>query len=199
MDAGELAPDALVTEAIRPILMTRDDYVLDGFPRRLAQAEGVDFDIVVFLDVPLDVVKQRLLARGRADDTADVIENRLREYDEDTQPLIDHYRDKGVLLRVDGDRPPDEIAAELREKLLSHDATAWAGPRASATARAQRLDHVLDQRVFLAGAHRGDDLPRRARGRAPAARRRRERELTSAIVGISATPIPDAAMPCSAW
>ena len=56
MNAGELAPDALVTEAIRPILKTRDDYVLDGFPRRLAQAEGVDFDVVVFLDVPLDVV-----------------------------------------------------------------------------------------------------------------------------------------------
>ena len=117
MNAGELAPDALVTEAIRPILKTRDDYVLDGFPRRLAQAEGVDFDVVVFLDVPFDVVKQRLLARGRADDTPEVIENRLREYDEDTHPLIDHYRDKGVLLRVDGDRPADEIAAELREKV----------------------------------------------------------------------------------
>jgi adenylate kinase len=117
MNAGELAPDALVTEAIRPILKTRDDYVLDGFPRRLAQAEGVDFDVVVFLDVPFDVVKQRLLARGRADDTPEVIDNRLREYDEDTHPLIDHYREKGVLLRVDGDRPEDEIAAELREKV----------------------------------------------------------------------------------
>jgi adenylate kinase len=117
MNAGELAPDALVAEAIRPILQTRDDYVLDGFPRRLAQAEGVDFDVVVFLDVPHDVVKRRLLARGRADDTAEVIDNRLREYDEDTHPLIEHYRGKGVLLRVDGDRPADEIAAELREKL----------------------------------------------------------------------------------
>ncbi len=95
MKAGELAPDELVTEAIRPILETRDDYVLDGFPRRLAQAEGVDFDVVVFLDVPDDVVTQRLLGRGRADDLPDVIEKRLREYDEDTHPLVDHYRDAG--------------------------------------------------------------------------------------------------------
>ena len=117
MQAGELAPDELVTEAIRPILRSRDGYVLDGFPRRLAQADGVDFDVVVFLDVPLDVVKQRLLGRGRGDDTADVIAHRLQEYEQDTRPLIDLYAEKGVLLRVDGDRPPDEIAAELRENV----------------------------------------------------------------------------------
>ncbi|MBU9848540.1 adenylate kinase family protein, partial [Rahnella aceris] len=95
LKAGELAPDELVTEAIRPILRTREHYVLDGFPRRLAQAEGVDFDVVVFLDVPDEVVRQRLLGRGRADDKPEVIENRLREYEEDTVPLVDHYRAQG--------------------------------------------------------------------------------------------------------
>ncbi|MBE2320674.1 nucleoside monophosphate kinase [Solirubrobacter sp. CPCC 204708] len=115
--AGKLAPDALVTEAIRPILATHEHYVLDGFPRRLAQAEGVDFDVVVFLDVPFDVVKRRLLDRGREDDTPEVIEQRLHEYTEDTLPLVDHYRDAGVLVRIDGDRPMDEIAADLRERL----------------------------------------------------------------------------------
>ncbi len=117
LKAGELAPDALVTEAVRPILRTRDAYVLDGFPRRLAQAEGVDFDVVVFLDVPHEAVKQRLLGRGRVDDTPEVIERRLREYEQDTRPLVDHYERAGVLLRVDGDRPEDEIAAELRERV----------------------------------------------------------------------------------
>lgn len=120
LQRGELAPDALVTDAVRLILRSREDYVLDGFPRRLAQAEGVDFDVVVFLDVPDAVVKQRLRARGRADDKPEVIDNRLREYAEDTRPLVDHYAEQGVLLRVDGDRPQDEIAAELREK-LGHD------------------------------------------------------------------------------
>ena len=58
---------------------------------------------------------QRLLARGREDDKADVIKERLREYDEDTEPLIDHYRD--VLVEVDGDRDEDEIAAELKARV----------------------------------------------------------------------------------
>jgi adenylate kinase len=117
LKAGRLAPDELVTEAIRPILKTREDYVLDGFPRKLSQTEGVHFDAVVYLDVPDEVVTRRLLARGRADDKPDVIEERLRQYEADTEPLVDHYRRQGVLLRIDGDRPEDEIAAELQEKL----------------------------------------------------------------------------------
>jgi len=120
LQAGRLAPDELVTDAVRPILAGRDAFVLDGFPRRIAQAEGVDFDAVVYLDVPFAVVTERLLGRGRADDTLDVIERRLREYTEDTQPLVDLYERQGVLLRIDGDRPEDEIAAELREKLGDH-------------------------------------------------------------------------------
>lgn len=114
---GELAPDALVTDAIRPLLRSRDSYVLDGFPRKLSQTEGVDFDVVVYLDVPDAVVTQRLLGRGRADDKPDVIAERLRQYEADTEPLVDFYQRKGVLLRVDGDRPEDEIAAELAQKL----------------------------------------------------------------------------------
>jgi adenylate kinase len=116
MAAGRLAPDELVNQAVRPLLDRRDGYVLDGFPRNLAQTKGLDFDAVIHLDVPPEAVKRRLLARGRADDSEDVIEERLREYEEDTRPLIDHYRDK--LVEVDGDRPPDEIAAELRSRLI---------------------------------------------------------------------------------
>jgi adenylate kinase len=114
---GELAPDAIVTEAIRPILATRENYVLDGFPRKLSQTEGVDFDVVVYLDVPDEVVTRRLLGRGRADDRADVIAERLRHYEADTAPLVDYYERQGVLLRVDGDRPDETIAAELAQKV----------------------------------------------------------------------------------
>jgi adenylate kinase len=113
--AGRLAPDGLVTEAVRPALSRRDGYVLDGFPRTLAQARNVDFDAVVYLDVPEDVLVRRLLARGRDDDREDVIAERLREYERDTRPLVDHYRD--VLVEVDGDRPEDEIAGELARRL----------------------------------------------------------------------------------
>jgi adenylate kinase len=115
MAAGRLAPDELVTRAIRPVIESLDGYILDGYPRTLSQADGVDFDAVVYLDVPDEEVKRRLLGRGRADDTPDVIEERLREYRADTEPLIDRYRD--VLVEVDGDRDPDAIAADLEVRI----------------------------------------------------------------------------------
>jgi adenylate kinase len=115
MAAGRLAPDALVSRAVLTKLGRRDGYVLDGYPRTLAQSEGLDFDAVVYLRVPDEVVERRLLGRGRADDTKDVIAERLREYRDDTKPLIEHYRD--VLVEVDGDRPEDEIAADLKRRL----------------------------------------------------------------------------------
>jgi adenylate kinase len=115
MAAGRLAPDELVTRAVRPRIDALDGYILDGYPRTLAQAEGLPFDAVVHLDVPGEEVERRLLARGREDDRPEVIAERLREYAEDTAPLIDHYRD--VLVHVDGDRPEDEIAADLLRRL----------------------------------------------------------------------------------
>ena len=115
LDAGKLAPDELVTRAVEPVLAKRAGYVLDGFPRNLAQAHGLDFDAVVHLRVGEDELKRRMLARGREDDQPDVIQERLREYERDTAPLIDHYRDE--LVEVDGERPEDEIAAELERRL----------------------------------------------------------------------------------
>jgi adenylate kinase len=114
---GRLAPDELVVQAVKPVLDRRGGYVLDGFPRTLSQAGGLEFDAVVHLDVPDDVTRRRLLARGRADDSADVIAKRLRQYAHDTEPLVALYRDQGVLVQVDGDRPPDEITAELLQRL----------------------------------------------------------------------------------
>jgi adenylate kinase len=115
MAAGRLAPDELVTRAIRPVIESLSGYILDGYPRTLAQADGVDFDAVVYLNVPDEEVKRRLLGRGRADDTPDVIKERLREYRADTEPLIEHYRD--VLVEVDGDRDEDAIAADLKARV----------------------------------------------------------------------------------
>jgi adenylate kinase len=115
MAAGQLAPDELVARAVVPTLEGRDGYVLDGYPRTRAQATGLDFDAVVYLKVPHEEVERRLLARGRDDDTPEAIAERLREYAQDTKPLVEHYR--GVLVEVDGDRPEDEIAAELKDRL----------------------------------------------------------------------------------
>ena len=198
MDAGQLAPDALVTRGVRPVARaTRDGYVLDGFPRTLAQAEGVDFDVVVFLDVADDEVKRRLLARGRADDTADVIEERLREYDEDTEPLIDHYRDVLVESTATVPRtrsPPTCTRRRLRPRPTSVGTPASARDASGAATRpcARRAGPARP-----CAPRRGSAAP--ARGRAAAARRRPSASSSSAIVGIIATPIPDAAIPCSAW
>jgi adenylate kinase len=115
MAAGRLAPDELVTRAVTHALADREGYVLDGYPRTRSQAEGIAFDAVVFLNVGRAEVERRLLARGRADDRPEVIRERLRQYARDTTPLVEHYRD--VLVEVDGERPEDEIAAELKRRL----------------------------------------------------------------------------------
>jgi adenylate kinase len=115
MAAGRLAPDELVTRAVRPVIERLDGYILDGYPRTLSQAGGLAFDAVVFLRVGVEEVTRRLLGRGRADDRPEVIEERLREYGADTEPLIEHYRD--VLVEVDGERDADAIAADLTARL----------------------------------------------------------------------------------
>jgi adenylate kinase len=115
VEAGRLAPDELVTRVVRGAVAGLSGYVLDGYPRTVQQADGFRFDAVVLLDVPEDEVRRRMASRGRGDDTPEVIDERLREYEADTRPLAGHYRD--VLVEVDGNRPEDEIAAELARRI----------------------------------------------------------------------------------
>jgi adenylate kinase len=120
MDNGELVPDSLLLDMIRGRL-NQDDastgWILDGFPRNVAQAEfldrllaeiGQNYQLAIDLSVPQSVLVERLLDRAkiqnRPDDTEDVIRRRLVVYDEQTAPLIDFYQRKGVLRSVDGDR-----------------------------------------------------------------------------------------------
>jgi adenylate kinase len=131
---GELVPDDVMFDLLVPVVVAaaRDTggYLLDGFPRTLAQAvraqeigvrEGLSAHAVVHLTAPESVLVERLLARaaeqGRADDDPEVIRHRLTVYTESTAPLIDHYRDRGVLLEVDADRPVADIRVDLRQQL----------------------------------------------------------------------------------
>ena len=105
MDAGELVPDTVTVEMVRARL-TDDDaakgFLLDGFPRTISQAEslgeiladrGEALDAVVELQVPEDELVARLLARGRSDDTEDVIRRRQQVYRDETSPLLAFYRE----------------------------------------------------------------------------------------------------------
>jgi adenylate kinase len=120
LNDGELVPDDLTLEVIEGALAhasTAGGFVLDGFPRTLAQARPLgDVDVVLHLALSDDVARERLATRdeGRADDAdPEVIEHRLRVYHDQTAPLLDHYRRQGVLVSVDANRSPAEVAAEL--------------------------------------------------------------------------------------
>ena len=116
---------AAVTEAA-----ARGGDILDGFPRTLPQAIaaaelaarlGVTLDAAVYLYAPGEVLTRRLLDRasqgGRADDVADVIKHRLRVYAETTGPLVPYYIERGILVAVDADQPPDSVTADIRARL----------------------------------------------------------------------------------
>jgi adenylate kinase len=130
IDRGDLVPDELVLRLVLDravVAAANGGYILDGFPRNLSQAEaayamiGTNPDLalnaVVHLEVGPAELRRRLLARGpaddRTDDRASVIEHRLDVYDQLTEPLLEFYRDRGILVSVDGARPVDEITKQL--------------------------------------------------------------------------------------
>jgi adenylate kinase len=130
MDRGDLVPDDLVFEAVRQALVRLRDrpVLLDGFPRTVAQADalarglerhGRDLTAAVLIDVPDDVVVERISTRhqGRADDRPETVRDRLRVYHSETEPLVGYYESRGLLRRVDGARDPDAVYAEVRAAL----------------------------------------------------------------------------------
>ncbi len=130
MDKGELVPDSVIIGIIKERLSEEDvkskGFILDGFPRTIAQAKALDellselnmpLDAVIFLNVEDEEIVNRLLSRGRADDTEEVIRNRIKVYRQQTEPLIDYYREKGLLKEVNGVGDIDEITKKIEEVL----------------------------------------------------------------------------------
>jgi adenylate kinase len=129
MDAGEYVPDEITNLMVRNRIDERDaepGFLLDGYPRTLSQVEELDgmikftgheLDAVVVLTVDGEELVQRLLARaetdGRSDDTEDVIRRRQEVYAEQTEPLIDVYRDRNLLIEVDGMGEVDEVTERI--------------------------------------------------------------------------------------
>lgn len=130
MERGELVPDDLVVALVVDALSDPplDGFVIDGFPRTLTQAEAAyawgaardrTFHAVISLEVPLEELVRRLLARGRADDTEATVRNRLEVYAEQTAPLFDFYRGRDILVSVDGTGDVDEVAGRIDDGLAA--------------------------------------------------------------------------------
>ena len=142
LDRGDLVDDELMIELIRDRLSRGDTvggFVLDGFPRTMAQAEALDellrelgreLDIVFDLQVPKrEMLLERLLRRaaeeGRADDTPEVIGRRLELYESETAPLVDYYRThQANVVGIHADRSVDEVFHEVERSLESVEARA---------------------------------------------------------------------------
>jgi adenylate kinase len=136
---GDLVPDQIVLDVLTPAVVeaaARGGYILDGFPRTLPQAIAaadlaarldVTLDAAVYLYAPDDVLTRRLLDRasqsGRSDDVADVIQHRLQVYAETTGPLVPHYAERGILVAVDADQPPDSVTADIQARLSERQLT----------------------------------------------------------------------------
>jgi len=161
MKVGQLVPDSLMNPILEDRLSQPDcerGFILDGYPRTLAQAESLDALLtrqglpphIFLLDVPTERLFKLLTGRWicprcrrnyniyyqppkkeglcdadstpleqRPDDKEDVIRRRLETYQKETQPAIDYYARQGRLLRLNGDQPPDKVAAEIESKLAS--------------------------------------------------------------------------------
>ena len=136
--AGDLVPDDLMLEVLRApldVALTSGGYVLDGFPRNVAQAReltafaaklGGAPEVAIWFDVEdselLRRTRSRALSEGRVDDVDAVARHRIDVYVAATAPLIDHYRAQGLLIRVDAAQPVDEVTAVVLEALQQFDA-----------------------------------------------------------------------------
>jgi adenylate kinase len=129
IEAGHLVSDELTTAVVRDRLEQDDaaeGFLLDGYPRNLSQVtdldvflggRGEELDAVIELAVPREVSIERLSLRaaeqGRSDDTEQVIANRLAIYERDTAPILDVYRERGIVDRIDGIGTLDEITERV--------------------------------------------------------------------------------------
>ncbi|QEO15168.1 adenylate kinase [Agromyces intestinalis] len=129
IEAGDLVPDELTSELVRDRLSQADaaeGFLLDGYPRNQGQVADLDafltgrgegLDAVIELDVPRDEsiarISQRAIEQGRTDDTEEVIANRLAIYERETAPILDVYRQRGIVDRIDGVGTLDEVTDRI--------------------------------------------------------------------------------------
>jgi adenylate kinase len=133
LEHGDLVPDETIIELVLPRVVAAarsGGYLLDGFPRsveqavearKLAEQAGAGPDAVIYLDVPREELMRRILRRadeqGRADDNEQTVTNRLQVFDEATRPLVDYYRERGLLHMIDAAREADAVTTAILDSL----------------------------------------------------------------------------------
>ncbi len=125
MARGDLVADDIILNLIEKRLKQPDcdpGFILDGFPRTLEQAQSLapilqrrgNANIkVLLLEVSDEEMEKRLLGRGRADDTAETIKNRIAKFHRETSQAINYYQQSGILIRVNGEQSIEDVAAEI--------------------------------------------------------------------------------------
>ena len=123
MKEGDYVPDEITVEMLGERIAESDaseGFILDGFPRTVGQVEALDgligrhgLDTVVVFDVDEDALVERLLARGRLDDSEDTIRNRFKVYQEQTAPLLDIYNTRGIVTHIDGLGEIEEVTDRI--------------------------------------------------------------------------------------
>jgi adenylate kinase len=123
MKAGDYVPDEVTVEMLEERITQPDasgGFILDGFPRTEGQVEALDgligrdgLDAVVVFDVSEDELVERMLGRGRPDDTEDTIRNRFKVYQEQTEPLLGLFGERGLVVHVDGAGQVDEVTDRI--------------------------------------------------------------------------------------
>jgi adenylate kinase len=142
MDLGDLVPDELVIEMTRDRMVQASEaggYVLDGYPRTLAQAEaayrwavarGIPFDLTLYFEIEEDELLARLAGRAReqhrSDDTEATVRHRLEVFATQTRPLVEYYQRRGILVRINAVGPIDAISERIFATLHWHKARAMA-------------------------------------------------------------------------
>lgn len=115
---GQLVPDTVVIDIVKNSIsseMLKNGFIADGFPRNLEQAKKYDAfldesplkTVILYIDVPFDALKARLMARGREDDTEDVIQKRNEVYLNTIQPILEYFGDR--VIKIDGNQSPETV------------------------------------------------------------------------------------------
>lgn len=120
MTSGNLVDDQTTSEIVKERLQKPDcqnGFIFDGYPRTIKQIEYFDpgFNRVLYLKFDDEQARKRLLERARADDTPQLIDQRLKLYHELTNPILEYYKNKGILVTIDADSSIDVIQEKIRE------------------------------------------------------------------------------------